>query len=238
MTGPNATSSFIWLPRSLNWLVYQKSLSLTFRQDLHILRGASVTFTVSPASHYLYSLQLPPIESIQTLLLIGSDYPPLITPVEPVHLGPPNCPAAIKTCLGWTLQGPNQEIKHHLPRQQCLFSVRLVYWPVLTSREIMETICAPLLQWETHYLLKVRSRGHFTAQVQDYRVRVDGVVRYATPLLPLKHMPLPHASPDTTLQRSSTSSSLPGGRICTNHTSRSSGSSSRVVVHLLPDDTA
>lgn len=135
---PNATSSLIRLPKSSNWLVDQKSFSLTVRQDFHILRGASVTFTVSPASHHLYSLQFATIESIQTLLLIGSDYPPLITPVEPVHLGLPNCPAAIKTCLGWTLQGPNQEIKHHLPRQQCLFSVRLVYWPVLTSREFMD----------------------------------------------------------------------------------------------------
>ncbi|KAL0203752.1 hypothetical protein M9458_001770, partial [Cirrhinus mrigala] len=51
-----------------------------------------------------------------------SDYPHLITPVEPVRLGPPNGPAAIKTRLDWTLQGPTQRIKHRLPSQQCLFT--------------------------------------------------------------------------------------------------------------------
>ncbi len=79
----------------------------TVRQDLHILHGASVTFTVSPAFQpktsfrirqaftaetlglaehtypvdelqrkysHLQGLQLPPVESVQPLLLIGSDY--------------------------------------------------------------------------------------------------------------------------------------------------------------------
>lgn len=54
--------------------------------------------------------------------LIESDYPHLITPMEPVRLGPPGEPAAIKTDFGWTLLGPAQELCHGFTEQQCLFT--------------------------------------------------------------------------------------------------------------------
>lgn len=207
---------------------------LTVRQDLHILHGASVTFTVSPASQpkasfkirqaftaetlglaehtypvdelqrkyrHLQGLQLPPVESVQPLFLIGSDYPHLITPVEPVRLGPPNGPAAIKTRLGWTLQGPTQEIKHCLASQQCLFTV--------TSSSYTNLYRQAEKLWQLD-VLPYRSEKLITRSKQDQdalslleakttRVIVDGVARYATPLLRVKDMPLLRASPDTTL---------------------------------------
>lgn len=49
--------------------------------------------------HHLKDLPLPSIEEAQPLLLIGSDYPHLITPVEPVRLVPPGGPAAVHTIL-------------------------------------------------------------------------------------------------------------------------------------------
>lgn len=71
--------------------------------------------------HHLRDLPLHDIHEAQPLVLIGSDYPHLITPVEPVRLGPPGGPAAVHTMLGWTLQGPSRLIKPHLQAQECLF---------------------------------------------------------------------------------------------------------------------
>lgn len=59
---------------------------------------------------HLAGLPFPALNNIHPVLLIGSDFPHLITPIEPVRMGPPGGPAAIKTRLGWTLQGPTEYI--------------------------------------------------------------------------------------------------------------------------------
>lgn len=59
---------------------------------------------------HLNGLPLQLFKKIRPLLLIGSDHPHLITPTEPVRLGPPGGPAAIHTRLGWMLQGPSSVI--------------------------------------------------------------------------------------------------------------------------------
>ncbi|KAK6321668.1 hypothetical protein J4Q44_G00086440 [Coregonus suidteri] len=51
---------------------------------------------------------------------ISADYPNLITPIEPVRLGPPGRPAAVRTRLGWMLQCPTRFVEQHLRHQQCL----------------------------------------------------------------------------------------------------------------------
>ena len=50
--------------------------------------------------------------------------PHLITPIEHVHLGPPGAPAALKTRLGWTLQGHTQLLDQST-LQQCLLTTSL-----------------------------------------------------------------------------------------------------------------
>ncbi|KAI2657497.1 hypothetical protein H4Q32_008840 [Labeo rohita] len=55
---------------------------------------------------HLRSLPLPLIDRAKPLLLIMSDMPHLLIPVQPVCMGPPNGPIAVCTRLGWTLQGP------------------------------------------------------------------------------------------------------------------------------------
>lgn len=59
-------------------------------------------------------LPLQQMDKVQPMLLIGSDCPHLITPVEPVQLDPPFGPAAVKICMGWSLQGPTHVIKHRI----------------------------------------------------------------------------------------------------------------------------
>lgn len=165
---------------------------------------AEHTYPVEELQHkynHLRGLPLPHVESVQPLLLIGSDYPHLITPVEPVRLGPPNGPAAIKTRLGWTLQGPTQEIKHCLPSQQCLFTA------ISSSSSDLYRQVERLWQLD---VLPYRSEKLITRSKQDQeaislleskttRVTIDGVARYATPLLRVRDMPVLRASPDTTL---------------------------------------
>ena len=71
---------------------------------------------------HLSGLPLQQFVGARPLLLIGADHPHLITPVEPVRLGPPGGLAAVRTRLGWTLQGPTRLVKQGLRPQQCLYT--------------------------------------------------------------------------------------------------------------------
>lgn len=51
-------------------------------------------------------LLLQPFSKAASLVLIGSDFPQLIVPTEPVQMGPKGGPVAVHTALGWALQGP------------------------------------------------------------------------------------------------------------------------------------
>lgn len=59
---------------------------------------------------HLAGLPFSAMNNIHPVLLIGSDFPHLITPIQPVRMGPPGGPAAVQTRLGWTLQGPTEDI--------------------------------------------------------------------------------------------------------------------------------
>ena len=69
----------------------------------------------------LRNRSLQSFDRVSPMLLIGGDHPHLITPVEGVRLGAPGGPAAIKTRLGWTLQGPARLTELQVS-QQCLFT--------------------------------------------------------------------------------------------------------------------
>lgn len=59
---------------------------------------------------HLAGLPFSALNNVRPVLLIGSDFPHLIMPIKPVRMGPPGGPAAVKTRLGWTLQGPAEDI--------------------------------------------------------------------------------------------------------------------------------
>ncbi|KAJ7992731.1 hypothetical protein DPEC_G00281710 [Dallia pectoralis] len=69
---------------------------------------------------HLVGIPLQSFTNARPLILIGADHPHLINPIEPVRLGLKGGPAAIKTRLGWMLQGPVRFTDHPLRPRQCL----------------------------------------------------------------------------------------------------------------------
>lgn len=206
----------------------------TVRQDLRVLHGMSVSFSISPARHpqktyrirraftadqlglaehsqpvktlqrkykHLRGLPLQTLECVHPMVLIGSDYAHLITPVEPVRMGPPGGPAAVKTKLGWTIQGPTKIIRQHLQPQQCLH--------ISTQSPSAELLYHVEKLWKMDVLpyrsekVVIRSKQDQEAvrmlETRTVRVEVDGVHRYATPLLRVNNMPRLHAPKDAVL---------------------------------------
>lgn len=134
---------------------------------------------------HLRNLPLPPVEHAQPLLLIGSDLPHLLTPIEPVRTGPPGGPIAVHTQLGWSLQGPTNIDQVPASEQQCLFTV--------TDSPTCELFRNVERLWQID-TLPYTSKKQVTRSKQDLqalallqsstvRITVDGIQRYATPLL-------------------------------------------------------
>ena len=150
---------------------------------------------------HLVGLPIKPFTNVKPLVLIGSDHPHLITSIEPVRLGPPGGPAAVRTRLGWTLQGPARFLQQPLRPQQCLLTS--VNTP---ASELLQHV-ARLWQIDT---LPFRSEKGVTRSRQDQaaialleekttRVEIAGVLHYATPLLRKADMPLLHAPKDAVM---------------------------------------
>ncbi|XP_026053029.1 uncharacterized protein LOC113039346 [Carassius auratus] len=150
---------------------------------------------------HLKGLPIQSFEKIHPLLLIGADQPHLITPIEPVNLGPPGGPAAIKTRLGWTLQGPVKLLLNPLHPQQVLFTSLS---PKHT--ELMRNVTK---LWELD-ILPYRNEKQVTRSREDQaaleilnkgtvRVDVNGIQRYATPLLRKSSMACLNASEEAVM---------------------------------------
>lgn len=131
---------------------------------------------------HLRDLPLPAFSNVQPLVLIGADYPHLINPIDQVYFGPPKSPAAIQTRLGWVLQGPIPI--PNTDETQCLFTIAN---PLEELRHDVEKL------WKVD-ILPFRNEKVITRSKQDQaamellaskskKVDVDGVKRYATPLL-------------------------------------------------------
>ncbi|XP_073782539.1 uncharacterized protein [Danio rerio] len=150
---------------------------------------------------HLADLPLESFAFVKPLVLIGADYPQLISPVEPVRLGPPGGPAAIRTRLGWTLQGPAHLIQWAPTTQQCLHTS--ISSPTLELMQNVERL------WKMDALpyqstrLAVRSKEDKEAlellEVKTKRVQDAGIFRYATPLLRKQGVPPLRAQKESVL---------------------------------------
>ncbi|KAJ8395307.1 hypothetical protein AAFF_G00032920 [Aldrovandia affinis] len=167
----------------------------TVREDRRELHGSSVTFKISPAGQPTKTF------TVTNAFTAGSDCPHLVTPIEPVRLGPPGGPAAVKTRLGWTLQGPVKSLQQYSHQQQCLF--------LATTSQAAELFKQVEKLWQLDTLpyrserLVTRSRRDEEAtnllEAKTTRVEVEGVLRYATPLLRVSNMPTLTAPPEAAL---------------------------------------
>ncbi|XP_023666073.2 uncharacterized protein [Paramormyrops kingsleyae] len=149
---------------------------------------------------HLKSLPLEPFYNAKPLLLIGSDHPHLITPIKPVRLGPPGGPAAVKTRLGWTLQGPVSRIQCN-NSQQCLFLSTCSPMSELYS-QVEKLWQLDTLPYQNEKLVTQSRRDQEAIELLEaktQRVEVDGVRRYATPLLRVASMPILRAPPQAVL---------------------------------------
>ncbi|XP_065102634.1 uncharacterized protein [Paramisgurnus dabryanus] len=135
--------------------------------------------------YHLREIPLPSFDKVQPLLLIGSDYPNLITAKEPIRIGPAGGPAAVNTQLGWVLQGPDGLLSHQVPTQQCLFtSLSPIPDPVYQHVERLWQL--DVLPYRSEKLVtrsKQDQRAINMLETKTQRVEVNGVERYATPLL-------------------------------------------------------
>ncbi|NP_001410306.1 uncharacterized LOC100150025 [Danio rerio] len=139
---------------------------------------------------HLAGLPLQQMDKVQPVLLIGSDYPHLLTPVEPVRLGPPGGPAAVKTRLGWTLQGPTQEVRRELSTHQCFFTSVLPNTDLFAHVErLWQMDVIPYRNNKIVTRSKLDKEAISLLQENTVRVEVQGTMRYATPLLRMQSMP-------------------------------------------------
>lgn len=140
---------------------------------------------------HLQGLPIPQLQQAQPLLLIGSDYPHLITATEPVRLGPPGGPAAVKTRLGWTLQGPSKFLASQLSPQQCLLTSTLSPEAELFNN-VQKLWQMDILPYRSEKLI-TRSRQDTEAvqilEEKTIRLAVGDIQRYATPLLWKRNLP-------------------------------------------------
>lgn len=153
--------------------------------NLGLLEHSFPVGTLQRRYKHLRHLPLPPVDHAQPMLLIGSDMPPLLTPIEPVRLGSSGGPIAVHTKLGWSLQGPTSIDQVPATQQQCLFTSTMA-----PTSELLKNV-ERLWQVDT---LSYTSEKQVTRSKQDQqalnllqtstvRIDVEGVHRYATPLL-------------------------------------------------------
>lgn len=131
---------------------------------------------------HLQGLPLPKVDKVQLLLLIGSDFPHLLLPKQPVRAGPPGSPVAVRTALGWTLQGPanlNLTGEH----SHCYFTMSTNSELQRHVERLWEVDITPYAKAKTVIRSKEDQQALELLEQRTVKAEVDGVTRYATPLL-------------------------------------------------------
>lgn len=149
---------------------------------------------------HLQGIPLQAINHARPLVLIGSDYADLITPLDPVVMVPPGGPLVVHTRLGWALQGP-ASMAHS---QQLSMSYNLTCFKSELLRNVERLWQIDTLPYINEKTV-TRSRQDNLAldllQSKTVRIDVDGVMRYATPLLRAPNIPVFHAPKEAVLPR-------------------------------------
>ncbi len=104
-----ATVSFTLIPKAHPTKSYIISQAFTADQ-LSLSEHSHPVKSLQRRYPHLRQLPLIQLNKVKPLLFLGADQTHLITPKQPVKLGPPGAPVEIKTRLGWTLQGPARDL--------------------------------------------------------------------------------------------------------------------------------
>ncbi|KAK0138068.1 hypothetical protein N1851_025731 [Merluccius polli] len=138
---------------------------------------------------HLRGLPLPAFNEVKPTLLIDSDQPHLITPVEPVRLGPPGLGGHFKAlCSSW---GGHLSLHNACsPLTDELFKHVERLWKVDTLPHQREKEVTRSKQDKQAIVL---------LEANTIRTDVDGVLRYATPLLRHTGMPQLHAPKESVM---------------------------------------
>ncbi|KAK7930869.1 hypothetical protein WMY93_007264 [Mugilogobius chulae] len=144
---------------------------------------------------HLQSLPLHAFQQVQPLILIGSDHPHLICPIEKVRLGPGGGPAAVCTRLGWALQGPimlsnDQPSQVEQSVQSFFVSCKA---PDVALYQAVEKLwkldVIPFLNQKVTTRSKQDQYALDLLESKTIRLDIGGVQRYATPLLRIADFP-------------------------------------------------
>ncbi|KAL4008256.1 hypothetical protein ACER0C_002108 [Sarotherodon galilaeus] len=132
---------------------------------------------------HLQGLPLSPVDRVQPLVLIGSDFPHLLVPTKPVRSGPPGGSLAVCTRLGWALQGPANLAQFAVEEQQCLFTGSPSNDLLQHVERLWKADVLPYTNMKTATRSKEDQKALEALEQRTTRVQVEGVTRYATPLL-------------------------------------------------------
>lgn len=150
---------------------------------------------------HLQNVRIEGFHHIQPLVLIGSDNVHLITPVCPILRGPTKGPIAVRTKLGWAIQGPTssmprQEGDVHCLNMSCLPPAESLYKDV---QRLWQLDAPPYIPEKEVIRSKEDRQAVAILEAKTIRVPVDGVERYSTPLLKKGDFPQMQVSPEVVI---------------------------------------
>jgi len=186
--GTNVTFSIA--PASFSQRKYEISAAFTSKM-LDLPEQTYPVRTLQRCYQHLRRIPLEEFHQVKPLLLVGADHPHLLCSTERVTFGPPGSPIALHTRLGWVLQGPTSLIPETDSISQCHFLATSTEDQL--QRDVERLWQVDVLPYHQTSKAVFRSKqDQYALECLEQRtecLEMNGVVRYATPLLRAKHAP-------------------------------------------------
>ncbi len=196
-----ATVSFTLIPKAHPNKSYIISQAFTADQ-LSLSEHSHPVKSLQRRYPHLRQLPLIQLNKVKPLLLLGADQTHLITPTQPVKLGPPGAPIAIKTQLGWTLQGPARDLTNSSSTHFHYISFKCppddIYHNI---QKLWQLDALPQRNMKAVVRSKQDQEAMHQLETQTFRTPVDGILRYAAPLLRVETWPPLMAAKEAVMSR-------------------------------------
>ncbi len=196
-----ATVSFTLIPKAHPTKSYIISQAFTADQ-LSLSEHSHPVKSLQRRYPHLRQLPLKQLNKVKPLLLLGSDQTHLITPTQPVKSGPPGAPVAIKTRLGWTLQGPARDLTNSSSTHFYYISFKCppddIYHNV---QKLWQLDALPQRNMKAVVRSKQDQEAMHQLETQTIRTPVDGILRYVANLLRVEPWPPLKAAKEAVMSR-------------------------------------